>query len=132
MTDFVKALKRGFEEVDRVWDARREVDGIFSQLAKATSDVTDGAVRLEIVRRQRRAADESDQIVAVSASDRREPIIDFRQAHAGYPIELEPFNSTESYVCSNKEDLEQALAELLANIHIAERIRALATADAAE
>jgi hypothetical protein len=129
MADFAKALKQGFEAVDVVWTARLEIEDVFARLSAAVLEVTDGKVRLELREASGLAAllpERGGDILEAVGANERKPLAVVRQSNAGYPVSVQPAGAKTGYVAGNREELEGALAELLKDVRIAERIKSLA------
>lgn len=125
MADFAKALKQGFEAVEVVWNARLEIEDVFERLSEAVLEVTDGKVRSEL-RRHAVAGPGGYELRAVRDGTSGSTLAYVNQSEGGYPVSVQPERTKTSYGAGNREELEAALAELLKDVRIAERIKSLA------
>lgn len=125
MADFAKALKQGFEAVEVVWTARMEIEDVFARLSAAVLEVTDGKVRLEL-RRYAVMGPGGYELRAVRDGTSGNTLAYVKQSESGYSVSVQPEGAKTSYIAGNREELEAALAELLKDVRIAERIKSLA------
>lgn len=95
---------------------------MFARLSAAVLDVTDGKVRFELDDEVRLGTRE---LAAVRGGDRT-PLAFVGQSEGGYPVSVQPATAKTSYVARSREELEAALAELLKDVRVAERIKSLA------
>lgn len=126
MADFAKALKQGFEAVEVVWSARLEIEDVFERLSAAVLEITDGKVRIAFRKRFPGQSDLDHEASAVRDGVMGKTLARVMLSERGYPVSVRSEGTNAAYVAGNREELEAALAELVADVRIAERIKSLA------
>lgn len=141
MVDFSEAYKEGLEAAKKAEVAKKEIDEVFADLNRALEKESKGNISIErkrYVKKGTRKATGLEYIMgkmfvetkvpytAIVASNPRYPgikpkeLAEWSQDRAGYPCKISWGNN--DHVCEDQEALENALAELLRDPIVGERM----------
>jgi hypothetical protein len=139
MADFKDAFKQGLDAAEKAEIARKEVDNVFAELDQQMREASDGKIGIH---RQEYYVPEPGALVLpyfisgkkretylsitaynpnVANSDKQ--LAKWNQNRTGYPCKI-VFDESEWY-CADRESLETALAELLRNPIVGEKLSSL-------
>ncbi|WP_272573323.1 hypothetical protein [Providencia sp. PROV259] len=132
-------LRKAISLAEKSQDNKREIEKVFDSLRMSIENFTNGKVSLLIIEKQRdddsithqlsraaryvageRAIDIYNAIcIYYIQVNKRIEIAEWKMGTEGYPCRIIYSNNREVY-CSNKEELEQALAELIGSPDVGE------------
>lgn len=143
MADFRTAYEEGIQEAERAVAAKAEIEEVFRELNRQLAEATDG--RLHVCREQRTrrdsfalAAVEAFRMamgyrtpkytalvarVAVGDEEKSQVLAEWEQDAYGYPCRI--ISSGDELTCTDKEALEEGLADLLRTAEVGEKLLGL-------
>ena len=136
MIDFVTSLKKGFELAQQADENNKEIDAVFVELNRQLNEVYAGKVFLErdssenminkfnnLINGERypdHSVNERMVIVVLNQRVKRKSIANWTQAATGYPCSIA--YAGQKHICADKESLELAIADLLADPFVAKTL----------
>jgi len=147
MAEYQEAFEEGIQAAKKASAAKKEIEEVFVELNRELRDVTENKVEIRRETRTRKPlwelavtyairqalgpVDKYVALVAVNPSDEGIPkkeLAEWKQGRFGYPCRI--ISEDREVSCENREALEQALADLLREPSVGEKLFALLSEEA--
>jgi len=146
MIDFVTSLNKGFELAQQADENNKEIDAVFTELNRQLNEVYTGkavikrcpaetAIKYSFDRYPDHSVNINERTVIVATNptvkmDAGKSIANWSQAVTGYPCSIA--FAGQKHICADKESLELAIADLLADPFVAKTLLKVINAESTE